>query len=193
MRLHLGPPPQDPAFDLRPPWRPLREPRKITLVILLALPLGFLAAALFAFAALLLSTGDELVVTLDTASLLALVLLIPVHELMHALVVPGSLASAHLVLGFWPRSLLPYVHYEQELARSRFLLVTLAPLVVLSVLSLVLLRLFPALESFWLVFGLANALGSGGDLLAAGLVLVQVPRRAQLRNCGWLTYWRPPA
>jgi hypothetical protein len=162
-------------------------------VILLALPLGFLAAALFVFAALLLSTGDELVVRLDAPSLLALALLIPVHELMHALVVPGSLASAHLVLGFWPRSLLAYVHYEQELARSRFLLVALTPLLVLSAVSLALLWCFPTLQSFWLVFGLANALGSGGDLLAAGLVLAQVPRGARVRNLGWSTYWRPSA
>jgi hypothetical protein len=192
MRFHLGPPPTDPAFQPAPPWRPLREPRRASLVILLSLPLGLLAAFLFTLPLLLRSPDRSLTIPLSgLPSLLALLLLVPLHELLHALPLPGSLRSPQLVLGLWPRSLLAYVHYLGELGRARFLVVALSPLVAVSLLAYAGLSLLPSLAPFWLTLGLLNALGSGADLLAAALVLTQVPPGAHLRNHSWRTYWRP--
>ncbi len=192
MRFRFGPPPLDPAFEPRPPWRPLREPRRIVFFLALALPLGLLAALGFLLLAVVLRPSQEFVIAPDDVSLLlALLLLVPLHEGCHALVVPGSLTSPNLIVGVWPKAVAGYVHYEGELGRSRFLLVTLCPFLVLSAVALAAARLFPAAEQFWLTLGLLNALGSGGDLLGALLVLSQVPRDARLRNQGMDTYWRP--
>ncbi|WP_448576211.1 DUF3267 domain-containing protein [Thermomicrobium sp.] len=192
MRFNLGPPPTDPLFQPAPPWRTLREPTRTSIVVLLSVPLGLLAASLFALPLLLRSPDRTLTVPLSgLPSLLALLLLVPLHELLHALPLPGSLRSPQLVLGFWPRTLLAYVHYHGELTRARFLVVALSPLVTVSLLAQAGSLLLPTLDPFWLTLGLLNALGSGADLLAAALVLAQVPRDARLRNHGWRTHWRP--
>ncbi len=192
MRFRFGPPPLDPTFEPRPPWRPLREPRRIVVVLVLALPLGLLAALGFVLLAVALRPSHGLVIAPDGVSLvLALLLLAPLHEACHALIVPGSLTSPKLIVGVWPKAVVGYVHYEGELGRARFLLVAFCPLVVVSVVSLAAAALFPSAEQFWLMLGLLNALGTGGDLLGALSVLSQVPRGARLRNQGWRTYWRP--
>ncbi len=192
MRVSLGPPPLDPAFDPQPPWRPLREPRRIVFVILLAVPLGLAAAVGFAILAFFLAPSGAFVLALDDPVVwLALLLLVPLHEGCHALALPSSLASPALVVGFWPRTLLAYVHYQGELTRTRFLVVALCPLMLLSVLCLAAIRFVPPLETFAFALGLFNAVGAGGDLLATALVLAQVPRNGRLRNQGWYTYWRP--
>lgn len=187
MQFRLGPPPVDPAFCPQPPWRPLREPRSVALLTVLALPLGLVVALGFLLLAVLLQPDQELVLSFDVVGL---VLLLPVHEALHAVVVPGSLAASRLVIGFWPRALLAYVHYAGELGRTRWLVVTLFPFLVVSLLTLVLSWMVPDWSGPLLSFGLLNALASGGDFLAAILVLAQVPPQARLRNQGWQTYWR---
>lgn len=95
------------------------------------------------------------------------------------------------MLGVWPRAFVAYVHYTGELTRERWLLTALCPLVAVTVATLALSRLVPAWREPVLVFGLLNAIGAGGDLLSAVLVLAQVPPGASLRNQGWRTFWRP--
>lgn len=191
MRFHLGPPPSDPTFHPQPPWQPLREPHHIALLLALAIPLGVLTAVGYVVLALFLQPTGELVLSGDRWTLVAVFVLIPTHELLHALSVPGSLASPHLVLGVWPRAFVAYVHYTGELTRERWLLTALCPLVAVTVATLALSRLVPAWREPVLVFGLLNAIGAGGDLLSAVLVLAQVPPGASLRNQGWRTFWRP--
>lgn len=192
MRILFGPPPPDPSFDPQLPWRALREPRHIAAVIVLALPLGALAAVGYLVLALLLHPTGEFVLSFGQGAVVALLLFVPVHELLHAVAVPGSLGSPQLVVGVWPRAALVYVHYNGELGRARWLLVALLPLSAISLVTLILTQLVPPWEDFLLTFGVFNALGSGGDLLAAALVVAGVPRGARLRNQGWRTYWRPP-
>lgn len=191
MRFLLGPPPADPSFHPHLPWQPLREPKQIASVIALSLPLGMVAAIGYLTIALTLEPSHTIIVTLNLQAFFAFILLIPLHELLHALAVPGSLGSPQLVVGIWPRTFLAYVHYMGVLRRERWLLVALNPLVTLSLLSLAFAQVLPAWKSSWLTIGVLNALASGGDLLGVLLILTQVPRQAWVRNHGWYTYWRP--
>lgn len=194
MRFHLGPPLNDPAFDPQPPWRALREPQRISVVVFLSLPLGLLATLGFVLLLSLATASREFTLFFrDPAVWFAFLVLVSLHELLHALVVPGSIKSPQLVVGFWPRPFLPSVHYQGELTRERFLLVTLSPLLVLSAVCLLGAVLTPAVATFWVTLGLLNALGAGDDLLVTFLLLWQVPRGACLRNQGWRTFWRPGA
>jgi hypothetical protein len=128
-----------------------------------------------------------------------LVLLIPVHELLHAAFHPGAGLSSDTVIGLWPSRLLFYAAYEGPMARNRFLLVFMGPYLVLSLLPVVAIPLLraigagpvPLLALAFLAF--IGAAVAAGDVVGAILVLTQVPADAVVRNQGWRTYWRPAA
>ena len=189
LRWHLGPmpagEPPDPAV-----WRALREPRRPGLALLLSLPLGLVAAAGLLTLAAHLTPGRQVSFQINLATVAALAVLVPLHELLHALALPDPLRSPRIVVGCWPRLGLVYVHFTGELSRNRALWVSLCPLLGLSAASLGLARLHPPAAGFYLGLGVVNALFSSADLLAVLLVGWQVPRSARVRNFGWFTYWR---
>ena len=195
MRLRLGEVPNDLSF--RPAadgWRPIREPgpRAIQLA---ALPV--VAVLLLAVAGALsrlapdVALGGDLVV-----GLLTIALLVPLHEVVHAVLTPRFGATEHTTVGFWPSRLLFYAYYDAPLPRWRHLLVSLGPLLVLTVLPLALITSGPALglpaeaRSALGFLAFVNAAASSGDVIGAALVVSQVPDRAEVRFSGWRTYWR---
>ena len=127
---------------------------------------------------------------------LALLLFIPLHEVVHALVHPGFGLSPRTVVVLWPAKLRFGVYYEGRMSRRRWLVMRLAPLVGLSVIPVLLLGLFKvvpasyAAELFWQVLALVNMVGSGGDLVAALWVLRQVPAGGEICFRGGKAYWR---
>jgi hypothetical protein len=131
------------------------------------------------------------------AVVFVLVVYIPLHEALHLLGQPGWGRSDQSVIVLWPARLRFGVYYEGCMSRRRWLAMRLAPAIVLSVLPAVLLaltRLWPLnveLEIGLQVLMLVNALGSGGDLIAALLVLRQVPPAGQLCFRARRAYWRP--
>ena len=127
---------------------------------------------------------------------LALLLYIPLHELLHALWHPQLGLSPQTVMVIWPRKLRFGVYYEGCMTRQRWLAMRLAPLIVLVALPVGLLTLFHyvpvpfALETFLQVLMLVNGIGSGGDVVAVVWVLRQVPPKTQICFCGGKAYWR---
>ena len=63
------------------------------------------------------------------------------------------------------------------------------PLMIISVLPLILSFVVP-LSYTIAIISIINGLLACGDVLAAGMVLCQVPANGTVRNKGWLTYWR---
>lgn len=198
MRFHLGPVPEDPGFhpDYNE-WRKLKEP-SFGVLMLLAIPVAGLMVVgmLAAWSAVARAAGTDepvqFVITPATLlySLAALVALVVVHELVHMLALPRFGLTSATVAGFWPSKLTPYVSYEGELTRNRYIAAGLTPFVMLSLAPLlggVLLGWTPA----WLVaLSTVNALASSGDLINAGLLALQVPRRGVVRSKGLETWWR---
>ena len=131
------------------------------------------------------------------AVVLALLLYIPLHELLHAIWHPQLGLSPQTVMVIWPRKLRFGVYYDGCMARRRWLMMRLAPLIVLVGLPAALLTLthyIPvpfALETFLQVMMLVNGIGSGADVVAVIWVLLQVPSKAQICFCGGKAYWRP--
>ena len=129
--------------------------------------------------------------------LVVLVVYIPLHESLHLLGQPGWGRSDQSVVVLWPARLRFGTYYEGCMSRRRWLGMRLAPFVVLSVLPaglLALMKLWPQsveLEIGLQVLMLVNALGSGGDVIAARLVLRQVPPAGQLCFRAGRAYWRP--
>ena len=131
------------------------------------------------------------------AMIVALVLFIPLHELLHAVWHPGLGLTERTVLAIWPARLRFGVYYEGCMSRRRWLMMRLSPLAVLCGVPMLLLTFVHfqgaayAVEVFLEVMFVVNGIGSGGDVVAAIWVLRQVPAGAQICFLGGRAYWRP--
>lgn len=203
MRFQLG---KVPETDFKPDesWTPLREPGPFVMQ-LCALPIGIATtfavgrgwwAILYGMPPMRLSAYA--VVLTPFALIASLVVLILVHEMIHALFHPQNGRTDDSVVGFWPRRLLFYAHFCAALPRDRFMAILIAPFMILSLLPLVVFACFApvlgtpaASAAAW--FSTWNALSSCGDLFGISILLWQVPRGAITRNQGWRTFWKPGA
>ncbi len=212
MRIHLGDIPNTPAG---PPdaegLHPIRGPRPSLGYLLAGLAGLFLLAAILGLIFFLTfvvlpapvpptAQAAPAPVQLPTpwaAIILTLLLSIPLHELLHLLWHPGWGLSASSVLVLWPAKLRFGVYYEGDMSRTRWLLMRLAPLAILSLLPAVLLTACPdmplghAARTAVEVLTTVNGVGSGGDVLAMLLVLFQVPASARLCFRSGRAYWQP--
>ena len=191
MRLHLGSIPTSSDFSPGEQWKRLREPSPWR-AQLIATPIAIIAGALVALLWYLLTPLREITALCERPFLLllAFVVLSVAHELVHAAVNPMAGLSPRTILGFWPSRLLFYAHYDGELSRSRFLVLLLTPLLVISVAPLA-VAAFGQITSGWTAFvSVLNTVLAGLDMFGAGLVLWQIPSTAIVRNQGWNTYWR---
>jgi hypothetical protein len=122
----------------------------------------------------------------------AIPLIIVLHELLHAICFLGGLWTTQSGIGVWPSRLLFYACYFGPMSRNRFLLVYSMPLLVLTVLPLfaaALMRMTPvALAGV----SLLNGVFACGDLVCMSILAWQVPRDATVRNQGWETWWIRP-
>ncbi len=128
---------------------------------------------------------------------IVLILFIPLHEAVHLIGQPGMGLTERSILALWPSRLRFGVYYEGCMSRRRWLSMRLAPLLTLSLLPACLIALLqvvppnPNLEVGLSILMVVNALGSGGDVVAAALVLRQVPPSADLCFLGGRAYWKP--
>ena len=142
--------------------------------------------------------GGETAVNTPTpwgAVILALLIFIPLHEMLHAVWHPHWGMSSKTIFVIWPRKLRFGVYYDGCMTRRRWLLMRLAPLFILSILPVMLLSLFFtitvsfALETFLQVLLLVNGIGSGGDIVAAIWILNKVPSNAEICFHNGKAYW----
>jgi hypothetical protein len=180
----------------------MREPSP-WLAQLIALPIGIAVAAIIAVLWFRITPLRDAMPTFSISAmfyamptfsipalLFVFVLITVVHELIHAVVHPMTGRSPHTILGFWPSKALFYAHYDGELTRNHFVVILLMPLFVISFLPLMVATLVGT-SSGWLAFASTlNALMACVDMLGAGMLLIQIPRTAIVRNQGWRTYWR---
>ncbi len=189
MRFHLGSPPDEFVPDSS--WRPIREPGPFVMQLFAApLCLGMAVLAFYCWMHVWLPLFE----LRNAALLLSLAAIIVVHELLHAVATPRFGCTPSTVIGAWPARLLFYATYCGPLTRDRYLVVFAMPFLLLTVLPLVAAAgglLPPALVPAAAWCSVWNALFSGGDCLGFALVLVQIPRAANVQNQGWRTYWKP--
>ena len=82
------------------------------------------------------------------------------------------------------------MRYHGAVSRAHYIAVLVAPLIAVSLLPIV-AAVVLSLESGDLVLiSLLNALVSGGDLIAAALVLLQVPANGVVQRRGECVIWR---
>jgi hypothetical protein len=189
MRFHLGAIPETPGFSPDASWKPLREPTP-WMMQLLALPVGVIACVAVGALWFLLTPLRDVSFNSPGMMLGAFVVIIPIHELIHAAVHPRAGGTDDSILGFWPSRLLFYAHFVGELSRGRFIAILLMPLLIISFVPLVMCAIAGHSSGLLAFSSALNALCACGDIFAVGLLLFQIPADARVRNQGYRTFWR---
>ena len=195
MKFHLGSLPDD--FDPDESWHSIVEPNPL-LMQLVALPIALASGGLFFYLWRLILNFESMQVpagweiATQVGILVSFPLLILVHEYLHAITYPGYGLGNETLIGCWPSRMLFYAYYNGPMSRERFLLVFAMPFLVISVIPLLIAAALPLPEMVkpilaW--FSIWNALFACGDILGFVLILVQVPRKALVRNKSWRSFW----
>jgi hypothetical protein len=192
MNFIVGPIPENPGFDPeREQWSGINEPDPIRLqlwAIPVVLTVGGVLVLLF-----LSVTPVRLTDVPLPLYIIVFPFLVPVHEIIHAVFHPRQGLSEKTFIGFWPKALLFYAHYEGELPRNRFILILAAPFVFLSLGPVLLSALWQSPHPLWAAVSITNGLSAAGDLLGIPLILFQIPGDALIKNKGWRSYWKRAA
>jgi Putative zincin peptidase len=206
MQLHFGSPPLVPGFAPdEEGWNSLREPTPVGLQ-LIAIPIAITTAAALIGAWTGL-TGDRstgVVLSLGGGAsgwpvaigflipVVAFIALIVVHELLHAVAMPGFGLTPQTRIGVWPSRLLCYAAHLGPLSRDRFLVIFAVPFLVLTVLPLVVCIALQQRHASWAALSIVNGACACGDIVGFAMISWQIPRAAIVQNHGWRTYWRLP-
>jgi len=136
------------------------------------------------------SPGDGLLIS-AAVTLIAAALLEAAHELVHAAFYPRTAA-----VEIWrmERTGRRFVYCEQPISRGRYIIMSLAPFLLLSVIPFLVWCLLAGMMSsdtaiFPAVLFIYMAAGSGGDLGNVFRVLRQVPPGGKIFSWGLGTYW----
>jgi hypothetical protein len=127
-------------------------------------------------------------VTIDLRIVIAIILLVVLHELLHLIFIPNFLKWRRPFVGL--NFLGGFVITEEEISKSRYVLITIAPFVVMSIILPVMLGVFGLLTSTVKFLIILNTMASSVDMLNLLPVIKQVPKNAILRNSGPRTYWK---
>lgn len=179
-------------------WVKLEEPESGLRVILASLPFMALNAAITLLIAGMfvpLSFGyfgfgnTSFSFQLDLPVLVSGLLgILVAHELIHVLCIPDFLRSDTTCVGITYGG--GFVYTEEQLTRTRYLIVSFAPFIAISLILPVILGVVNLLSPVIIGLLLVNALGSSVDMLIALQVLIHVPSRASLVANGMDTYWK---
>jgi Putative zincin peptidase len=197
MRFCIGPIPEE--FVSSSEWRAVIEPEARAFVTKATIFVGvpsFVVFSVFWFLLGFSIGGIFQGVGFVFTTMLGVVLygvLIVVHEAIHLAFHPHQARTKNSVVGIMFKPFIFYAQYLGEWSRNRFLVVLLAPLVVLSVLPMVVVVLLgapPMVGAFLALVSSVNALASCADIYGAALCFNQIPANARVRNNGWRSFWR---
>lgn len=181
-------------------WITLKEAPNLLIAILLSVPFMILNG-LICYGVLYLFNPTYATLVLDTLNasswaftirfdyILYVYLLIVLHELLHLVFIPNFYRSKKTYWGIklWGG----FVYTQEVLTKRRFLVVSLAPFVLLSLIVPMILGWFGWLNMFLLVLVFFNALSSSVDTLNFVTVILQVPNKSLLVNQGFESFYLP--
>lgn len=186
--------PHNPEFDPEAgEWQQLQEPTFIA-AYAFGSALSLLLGGLFYYiAAIELDFSlDKFFDEFDLWFMLVFIVLIALHERLHALLHPGWGISSHTQYGFVPDGLIFYAHYDASVTRNRCVAILVAPFIGLTIMPLLIATFWPPIASMAGFIAVLNAAFSALDLFNAGLVWRRIPSDAEISNQGWNSYWRLP-
>ncbi len=179
-------------------WVQLKEPGNILSAIVASLPLMILnimlTIAIFAVVQQPVTLADFGIVqdgfqiNIDLRIIVGFILLLVFHELLHLILVPDFVSSKKTYAGITPLG--GFVYSEEEIQRSRYLMITIAPFLIISVIIPLVFGVLGILSQPLKILILLNSMASSVDLLTFILILTQVPTGSYLTSNGTRTYWK---
>lgn len=180
-------------------FRPLKEPKNLLLAILSSFPFMFLNVLLcYGFLCIINSQAAASIRAVLTSSSWAFTIrfdyviwlyaFVVLHEVLHLVFIPNFLQSKDTFWGIKPWG--GFVFTTQPISKGRFLVVTLAPFVLLSFVLPAVLSVLGVLEGFILFLIFMNAAASSVDVLNVLLIMTQVKNNSTLIQNGFETYTR---
>lgn len=178
-------------------WVQLKEPKKVSTAMFLSIPLMIINVLITMWIISLFTTvspkdfgisNDAISIKIDLIIILGIVMILIIHELIHLILIPNFIKSDRTFVGVTCMS--GFVFTEEILSRSRYIAISVAPFLVISIVLPVILGALGLLNTTIILLILLNAMGSSVDILNLILVLFQVPYKGQLTSNGRITYWR---
>ena len=180
-------------------WKELKEPKNVWISMIYSLPISmtlFISECLFIYnisddfknIPKMLDNGIEIDLINLLIFIITLILFYIIHEFIHALFTPNILKSNKIFWGF--NGLYGFVYSEEIISRNRFILVSLAPTVILSIILPIVLKLFGVLNNFWNLLCIFHIAGACVDILNICLIMWQIPKNGKLLNNGIKTFYR---
>jgi len=178
-------------------WIQLREPQNIVIIGLLMVPIMVLSALATIkifniFTAFSLAdfgiTAEGISTTISLKGLAGLMGLLLGHELLHLIFIPNVIRSEKTYFGITYSG--GYVYSEESLPKLRYILITIAPFLIISAALPLILGLLGLLTPMAKILILLNSMGSCMDMMNLGFVLSQVPAAAYITCNGTETYWK---
>ncbi|MFC3882378.1 DUF3267 domain-containing protein [Bacillus songklensis] len=133
-------------------------------------------------------TSQSISITIHLGFIIWFILLLIVHELLHLLFIPNFSQSKNTFIGLTLFG--GYVYTEDELSKSRYIMITIAPFVIISIIMPITLAAFGLLTPLMKFLILVNSMASSVDILNFLLILFQIPRNAIIKSNGTKTYWK---
>jgi hypothetical protein len=178
-------------------WVPMKEPKNLMSAILLSIPLMIVAAMISIgiitiFSSISFSdfgmTSDSISISINLGIIFWIVLLVILHELLHLIFIPHFIQSKKTYIGLTLFG--GFVVTEEEISKSRYIFITIAPFMIISIILPLLLGVFGLLTPTLIFLIILNSMASSVDLLNLLLIIKQVPQHAILKNNGTNTYWK---
>lgn len=179
-------------------WNRLKEPGNLLTAILASIPFmiinGFICWYLFLrfHTPLIIMVGESSLTLHLNLNLIAALLILPfltlLHEFFHAAFIPNFAKSDKTSWGIRPWG--AFVSTSEEVSKRRFLIISLAPLIILSIVLPIIFELLGLLINLMAYAAFINALGASVDMLMLTLVAFQVPSNARIINNGWETFYK---
>ena len=182
-------------------WKKLKEPQSLFWAILFSIPFMVINALICYFVLLLVNPTYAHMVydflysgiwhfTIRFDYIIYVYLFVVAHELIHLVFIPNFYRSDKTYIGIKPWG--GFVFTTEKIGKGRFLLITVAPFVVFSILAPAILGFAGLLNGFLLFLIFLNAFSSCVDMLNAVIIAIQVPNGSTIVNNGFETYFKAP-
>lgn len=178
-------------------WILTKEPTRFINTLFLSVPFMFINALISiwimnCFSTVSLKefgiTPNLITININISTIFFILLFLIIHEFIHLILIPNVIKSKNTCIGItWFGA---FVTTEEIISKSRFLLITLAPFIIISVILPIVLGMFGTLTTTMKFIILLNAAASSVDSLTFLMIALQVPKYGILKNNGNKTYWK---
>lgn len=181
-------------------WNILKEPSSLSKTIALSIPVSVVLMAIAIGYLMLLFPekldmanvdGFSMKITINLNLILYIVGLLAytfLHEMIHALMIPKVFRSEKTYWGM--NGCFGFVYSEEEVKRSRFVLISIMPLLVLTFAVPLVLKIAGISPWYILLLCVINAGGACVDIFNLILIIKQVPSSGMVVSNGMRTLYK---